>query len=637
MKTFIATKNHIYLEDAVTQYRTATNIVSTALLQRQATARKWAHAVRGYHESAVEAYQIAIALLPEIAATNLNVDSRREALQEADAATICHEGVGCALQFGRFEEAVEFLEQGRAIYWSQVLQLRSPVEALLQKAPELANALQSISSQLQLASLRDSLPNDIHNPQQRRNYEHETAYYEDMQLEWEKVLKEIRNLNGFEDFLLPKKFSTLQKYLEPDETIVLLSETGGFDTASALLISHNEVRHLPLPDIDGGMIAVILPMIKEGRNSVGYRHRSPSIAEIPGIHIPAQVYDEKVQELMQTYRHGRARYETSKKDTSLRDALRWIWDGVSKPIIQALGIEKSGNPKRVWWCPTGPFSFLPLHAAGIYEEDISLSEFQSECVSDYLISSYIPTIGSLLSRRSNPPEASIHSNAELEMMVVLESRTLPWTVEELRRIKKHVIPEQLTILGDGPHNPATVESVVSRLPTASIVHFSCHGLQNVDNPLESALVMDDGLITIRHIMQQPMPHSYLAFLCACETATGSEELADEAMSLGTSLLYSGFQSVVATMCPFVSHFDLITTSRSIADEDGATIADNFYEYLFNESGGEVQRNVGVLEMRLAVGKKQSWGLWRWGGSGNMERSHGKIPLFAASIRKVMTP
>ncbi|KAF9007515.1 hypothetical protein BDQ17DRAFT_1350785, partial [Cyathus striatus] len=311
-------------------------------------------------------YKIAIELLPQIAAMGLDIDSRRRALQEAMPKKYAMRSRMCTSAW-KVPDAVEFLEHGRAIYWSQVLQLNSPMESLLEQAPELGNTLQSISNQLHLGSLRNSLPNDIYDTHQRR-------FYESNAKEWEKVLQEVRSLQGFEDFLLPKGFSTLQKFLKPDEK-------------SALLISNNEVKHVPLLGVDGIMIAFLLPMIKKGRTSLpGYRHNS--FLDMPDICPPVQISDEKsdTQEPL--------------NDTSLRDALHWIWDAVAKPIIQALGIEKSNNPKRL----------LPLHAAGICEEDASSDEDQP-----------LQNV-----RRSNAPDASIRSKTEFEMTVVLESRTLPW-------------------------------------------------------------------------------------------------------------------------------------------------------------------------------------------------------------------
>jgi len=49
------------------------------------------------------------------------------------------------------------------------------------------------------------------------------------------------------------------------------------------------------------------------------------------------------------------------------------------------------------------------------------------------------------------------------------------------------------------------------------------------------------------IMQESTPNASLALLCACETAMGDEDLPDEAMHLGATLLFAGFRVVVATM------------------------------------------------------------------------------------------
>jgi len=200
----------------------------------------------------------------------------------------------------------------------------------------------------------------------------------------------------------------------------------------------------------------------------------------------------------------------------------------------------------VYWCPTGPFAFLPIHAAGQYEAD-------ADCASQYFISSYAPTLDPLLV--DDPPE----STDPFSMLAVIQSlapsiqRTdhagllpLPSTETELCNIRKHVPPKSLVALG-ASGTSAAVEVVESHMPKSSIVHFACHGTQNQTNPLESGLRIDDGVLTIARIIKQPLPNGSLAFLCACETAMGVKKLPDEAMSLGACLLYSGFRRVVATM------------------------------------------------------------------------------------------
>jgi CHAT domain-containing protein len=187
------------------------------------------------------------------------------------------------------------------------------------------------------------------------------------------------------------------------------------------------------------------------------------------------------------------------------------------------------------FCLTGPFSFLPVHAAGIYTGETSIS------VSDYVVSSYVPTIGSLL--RVPTPTAP---TKPFEMMVVIQPETLPYANQELLKIAGHVPNECLVKLGI-PGAPATIDQVVSHLSSVSIAHFACHGEQHKTNALESSLILEDGRLQVSRIMQESTPNASLALLCACETAKGDEDLPDEAMHLAATLLFAGFRGVVATM------------------------------------------------------------------------------------------
>ncbi|KAF8212892.1 hypothetical protein K438DRAFT_1477185, partial [Mycena galopus ATCC 62051] len=93
------------------------------------------------------------------------------------------------------------------------------------------------------------------------------------------------------------------------------------------------------------------------------------------------------------------------------------------------------------------------------------------------------------------------------------------------------------------------------LRQSSLVHFACHGTQDVDLPLNSSLILSDGPIKVSDLMHRADGYnprhiakgSALAFLSACETAKGDAQTPDEAMHLAATLLFSGFRSVVATM------------------------------------------------------------------------------------------
>jgi CHAT domain-containing protein len=194
----------------------------------------------------------------------------------------------------------------------------------------------------------------------------------------------------------------------------------------------------------------------------------------------------------------------------------------------------------LWWCPTGPFSFLPIHAAGIYDAKGAAAE----SVFDYVVSSYTPSLKSLLA--DQPPIVD-----QFKMMVVIQpdslnGNSLPYTKEELQSIEKHVKSKFLVRLGI-ENVPATVQEVVSHLSSSHIVHFACHGKQDAKDPLESSLILHDGRLKVKEIMKQSTPNASLAFLSACKTAMGAEDLPDEAMHLAASLLFAGFREVVATM------------------------------------------------------------------------------------------
>ena len=188
------------------------------------------------------------------------------------------------------------------------------------------------------------------------------------------------------------------------------------------------------------------------------------------------------------------------------------------------------------WCPTGHFTFLPIHAAGNYDAR------DMECAADYFISSYTPTVGALL---AHPPVPSGSAHA-FKMMVVTHTKDRYSTEKELENIKRHVPSDALVAFGV-PGTAANVETVASGLPEASIVHFACYGKQDRLKPLNSGFELDDGLLQISRIMKETPLNGSLAFLSVCEPEMGDGNLPDEAMNLGASLLFSGFHTIITTM------------------------------------------------------------------------------------------
>lgn len=207
-----------------------------------------------------------------------------------------------------------------------------------------------------------------------------------------------------------------------------------------------------------------------------------------------------------------------------------------------------GRP-RLFICPTGVFTHIPLHAAGIY------SSTSSESCADYCVISYTPTLTALLeSGRDHHP---ILKEEERVLLVAVsrpfEGATLESVMDEADVVSRIVPSRNLIGLGTdvqstaGQNNDATVGRVIQQLPEASILHMSCHGLQDMEDPLESGFLMRDRKLTVAQLMNLNLPSAFFAFLGACDTAKGDAKQPDQVIHLAATMLYAGFKTVVGTM------------------------------------------------------------------------------------------
>jgi CHAT domain-containing protein len=194
--------------------------------------------------------------------------------------------------------------------------------------------------------------------------------------------------------------------------------------------------------------------------------------------------------------------------------------------------------------PTGNFSFLPLHAAGVYSGNAQ------EYSAQYLVSSYVPTISALLKAQQDwkpIPTPALRSllygvSAGMRGLGQLEHAS-----NEVAVVRKRMLEASVLVVNDASCSP-TVSAVRAGLETADahVLHLACHGLQHAD-PLSSCFVLEDGMLTVGDLMKLNLPHATLAFLSACQTAKGDSAQPDQAVHLAASMLFCGFRSVIGTM------------------------------------------------------------------------------------------
>jgi CHAT domain-containing protein len=197
----------------------------------------------------------------------------------------------------------------------------------------------------------------------------------------------------------------------------------------------------------------------------------------------------------------------------------------------------------LWWCATGDFGFLPVHAAGDYT-----SSSNRECTSDYVVSSYVPTLTALAKARQ---DWHAIPRSDVKSLVICEEssgpRHLPNVRYELEIVRAALEAAQTQVLNSlSTHTSCAQMRSLLAESNAHVLHLASHGVQDSD-PLKSAFLMQDGGFSIQDIMDLNLPNAVLAFLSACETAKGDKQAPDQAVHLAASMLFCGFRSVIGSM------------------------------------------------------------------------------------------
>ena len=116
----------------------------------------------------------------------------------------------------------------------------------------------------------------------------------------------------------------------------------------------------------------------------------------------------------------------------------------------------------------------------------------------------------------------------------------------------------------------TVEDVLSKMTETDWVHFACHGTQDRTNPYDSGFLLAHGRrLQLPDIARVSRPHGGLAFLSACHTATGDDQLSEEAIHIAAGMLLAGYRGVIATMW-------------TIMDNDAPRVTEDVYKSLFGD-------------------------------------------------------
>ena len=232
-------RNHHDLDNAIAHYRlSATSLTGPPLIRFQSTL----HWARLTSATSLDAYSVAIDLIPLVAWVGQTISQRHRAVQSI--AGIGNEAAAAAIALGRFDTALEWLEQGRSIVWGQLLNLRTPVDELHNVRPDLALDLVRISKELDSAGTRDFHPKPSDQLTSASLHQVAKTHYQ-LAEQWQALLSQVRDVPGFEDFLRPKKLAQLLNVAQFGPVVYINVHESRCD-ALILKPDRNDVIHVPL-------------------------------------------------------------------------------------------------------------------------------------------------------------------------------------------------------------------------------------------------------------------------------------------------------------------------------------------------------------------------------------------------------
>ncbi|KAI9573099.1 CHAT domain-containing protein [Boletus coccyginus] len=482
-----------------------------------------------HHHSLLAACSVAITLLPQLAWIGLSLADRYSELTRG--ADVVREAAAAALDLGLPETAVEWLEQARSIVWGELLrELSAALEHASTAREKSLSALEALSARLKNRGIprENSLSPLLDHTQSSavRPLGVEADTHRMLAIERDKLLHKIRGFPGFERFLLHKEFSRLRTSAHSGP-VVILNTTESRSDALIVLADVDHVIHVPLPDFTFERSTVLQKMLE--------RSLGPSRDIHPD--------ERKAKQVIASSRIWNP--ETLDGD-SWEFLLSNLWNGVVRPVLDALAFQTPGDPSRIFWCPTGPFMFLPIHGAGLYDTRHAQPGHK---VSDFVVSSYVPTL-SILTLSPNSVMAPI---GDLRLLTIRQPSSdglpyLPGVATELTHIREVIRDSPSAHITLLESSDSTVEEVLSLMKEADWVHFACHGVQDATSPTNSGLCLaDQRRLTLRDMIAVSRPHGGLAFLSACQTATGDKHLSDEAIHITAGMLFAGYGGVIGTM------------------------------------------------------------------------------------------
>jgi hypothetical protein len=241
-----------------------------------------------------------------------------------------------AIAAGRPGYAVELLEQTRGIVFSGTLDTREDAAELKRAAPallpefeELRDRINDADHEIAAASFGEQVAG-----QHSREL---AARREALSQQWDELLERIRQHPDLTGFQRPTPITDLCRHADKGPIVSVVANES---RAYALIVRDDPADPVHVENL------------------------------------PEAVTRDSVIEKAEAFRQARSvSLDLDQPSRARRDAqprmleiLAWIWENITEPVLRRLGhTEPPASAEawpRVWWCPVGVVTMLPLHAAG---------------------------------------------------------------------------------------------------------------------------------------------------------------------------------------------------------------------------------------------------------------------------------
>jgi CHAT domain-containing protein len=477
--------DEVELPDLVALNRELSLAESARVEDRLAAAASWGYAAAAQDPAeGLVGLDTAVELLPRAAWWGQTRESREEVL--ASYTGLAADAAACAVEAGQPGRALELLEGGRAVMWTQVLKTRTDRVALRLVAPRLAKRMDRVAIALE-RDMGMSTDKRMALVSRWAKMDNEAQA---------KLLREWESLTARADEALPEGTFTIPSYgpdLRPagEEGPVVIVNVSEFGCSA--LIVHDQ-------DED-----------------------EPQVVALPDLtYADAQTRASQYVTALSS--------EGESREQVVNDTLEWLGQSITSPVLAALDLRDPNDDSwsRVWWCPTGPLMTLPLHAAML----------------EHAVSSYTPTLRVLIRARERWERAQHEITLDRRLLHVIVGDDLPGLARTREYIEERLPAERRTTL-DG--DAVTPPLVAAELGQHAWVHFDCHGVQDLDHPFQGGLVLRGQRLTVADVAGTRHDQAEFAFLAACKTATGGTRIPDESITLAVALQYAGYQNVIGTL------------------------------------------------------------------------------------------